>query len=267
MSAPSGGKKKLDRRMEAENVSQLKYMLELEQKRLREKTDVNLSLFIGVGGRIFTTSIPEELNPDQYRLLSTFKSNLSNLCKKLKGEDLEVSLERWKSGMAIVAAVGDNAFLASLLTKRANIDEMGPILEEIMTAATVLKHIFEEKSFKDEDMEDYPEDVKEELHQLSRQFFVDRFEHTRQYKKNMEILEFIKEKIQKTVGVGSVEEMTSVTFNKMGTSAPYMEDDMWPDFLDMIVEDHLKDTLGDIQAEEYKKQWRKELKKKLKGYL
>jgi len=253
--------------MEAENVSQLKYMLEMELGNLREKTDIDLALFIGVGGRIFATSIPDDLRPDQYRLLSTFKGNLSNLCSKLKGEDLEVSIERWKSGMAIVSAVGDSSFLASLLTQKSEISEMGSILDDVLDASTVLKHIFEQKDFTDESIDSYSENVQKELNRLSRQLFVERFTHTKSYKKNEEILEFMKEKIKKAVGVGQVDQIVSVTFNEMGTSAPYMQDDMWYDFLEKVIDDNIRSIVGDIQAEQYKKRWKKELEKKLKSFL
>ncbi len=253
--------------MEAENVSQLKYMLEMELKNLRERADIDLALFIGVGGRIFATSIPDDLKPDQYRLLSTFKSNMASLCSKLKGEDLEVSIERWKSGMAIVAAVGGNSFLASLLTKKSEISKMGNKLDEVMKATTVLKHIFEQRDFSENTIQSYPKDVQDELNRLTRQLFVDRFTHTKSYKKNEEILEFMKDKIRNAVGVGQLDQIVSVTFNEMGTSAPYMEDDMWYDFLEKVVDEHLRSVVGDIQAERYKKQWKKELEKKLKTYL
>lgn len=267
MTPPPSRKKKLDRRMEAETVSQLKYMLEMELGNLRDRAGIDLALFIGVGGRIFATSIPDELRPDQYRLLSTFKGNLTNLCSKLKGEDLEVSIERWKSGMAIVAAVGGNSFLASLLTKKSEISEMDNILDEVVKATTVLKHIFEQKDFNEDSIKDYPEDIQEELNNLSRQLFVERFTHTKSYKKNEEILEFMKDKIRGAVGVGQLDQIVSVTFNKMGTSAPYMEEDMWYDFLDNAIDEHIRPMVGDIQAEQYKKQWKKELEEKLKSYL
>ncbi len=264
---PPSKKKKLDRRMEAETVSQLKYMLEMELTNLRDRAGIDLTLFIGVGGRIFATSIPEELRPDQYRLLSTFKGNLTNLCSKLKGEDLEISIERWKSGMAIVAAVGDNSFLASLLSEKSEISEMGSILDEVVKATDVLKHIFEQKDFDEDTINEYPEDVQKELNRLSRQLFVERFTHTKSYKKNEEILEFMKDKIRKAVGVGQLEQIVSVTFNKMGTSAPYMEEDMWYDFLDTVIDEHIRPIVGDIQAEQYKKKWKKELDEKMKSFL
>lgn len=267
VSPPTGNKKKLDRRMEAENVSQLKYLLEMELGSLRERAGIDLTLFIGVGGRIFATSIPDNLRPDQYRLLNTFKGNLSHLCSKLKGEDLEISIERWKSGMAIVAAVGGNSFLASLLTEKSEISEMGDILDEVVEATTVLKHIFEQKDFSEETIKSYPENVQNELNRLTRQLFVERFTHTKSYKKNEEILTFMKDKIKKAVGIGQLDQIISVTFNEMGTSAPYMDDDMWYDFLEKVIDDHLRSVVGDIQAEQYKKQWKKELEKELKSYL
>ncbi len=260
-------KKELDRRMEAENVSQLKYMLEMELDRLRDRTDIDINLFIGIDGRIFSSSIPAELEPEQYRLLSTFKSNLSHLCGKLKGEDMEISLERWKNGMGIVAAVGENAFLSSIMSKKSEIKETSALIEEVLVATQVLDHIFEQRPMTEEVLSEYPEAVREELQKLSRQLFVERFKHTRSYQKNMKILEFIKNKLEKTIGVGQVDQIVSVTFNKLGTSAPYMDDETWFKFLDMVVEDNLRDIIGDVQAEEYNKLWKMELERKLKKYL
>lgn len=260
-------KKELDRRMEAENVSQLKYMLELELDALRERTDIDINMFLGVDGRIFSSSIPDNLSSQQYRLLSTFKSNLPHLCSKLKGEDLEISIEQWKGGMAIVAAVGDNAFLASLLSKRGDIHKMGDLIEDVVDSTKVLHHIFEQRPMTEEALSKLPDNVRKELTDLSRQLFVERFQHTRGYKKNIKALEFVKNKIKNSIGIGQMDQIISVTFNELGTTAPYMEDDMWLTFIDMVVDNHLRALLGDIQAEEYKKLWKMELQSKLKKYL
>ncbi len=260
-------RKELDRRMEAENVSQLKYMLEMVLYNLRERTDIDLNLFMGVDGRIFASSIPDDLTPPQYSLLSTFRSNLPNLCGKLKVEDLEISLERWKGGTAIVASVGENAFLSSLMLSSGNLTDMGPLIEDVVNTTIVLNHIFGQKPMSEEILSTYPDTVQDELKKLTRQLFVERFKHTRQYKKNMKVLEFIKDKIKKSIGVGQVEQIVSVTFNELGTSAPYMDDESWQLFLDKVVDNHLRKIIGDIQAEEYKKLWKMELDRKMKKFL
>ncbi|MGM0509699.1 MAG: hypothetical protein ACQESD_01035 [Thermoplasmatota archaeon] len=260
-------KKELDRRMEAESVSQLKYMLEIELGRLRDRSDIDMILFMGTGGRIFSSSIPEDLTPTQYRLLNTFKSNIPYLAGKLKGENLDISVERWDEGMAIVVSVGEYAFIASILSKKSSLGDMGSLLEDVVNTSQVIKHIFEQKPLDEESLSQYSEEVKDELNKLSRQLFVDRFKHTRKYKKNMKILDFIKSKIEKTIGVGSVDQAVSMTFNQLGTSAPYMDEQMWYKFLDKIVDEHVRGMIGDIQAEEYKRQWRTELEQKLKSFL
>lgn len=253
--------------MEAENVSQLKYMLEMELDRLRDRTKIDLTLFLGLDGRIFSSSIPEELTSEQYTLLSIFKSNLPHLCGKLQGENLELSIEQWQEGMAIVAAVGENSFLSCLLANQFDIGKMDPLVEDIINSTEVLNHIFQQKPLTEEALEPYPEKVRDELEKLSRQLFVERFKHTRKYQKNMKILEFIENKLENTVGVGQVDEIVSVTFNELGTSAPYMDDDMWNKFLEKVIDEHLRDLVGDVQAEEYKRLWKMELKRRLKKYL
>lgn len=167
----------------------------------------------------------------------------------------------------IVAAVGENAFLSSIMSKKSEIKETSALIEEVLVATQVLDHIFEQRPMTEEVLSEYPEAVREELQKLSRQLFVERFKHTRSYQKNMKILEFIKNKLEKTIGVGQVDQIVSVTFNKLGTSAPYMDDETWFKFLDMVVEDNLRDIIGDVQAEEYNKLWKMELERKLKKYL
>ncbi|MGC9061028.1 MAG: hypothetical protein ACP5JR_07365, partial [Thermoplasmata archaeon] len=116
-------------------------------------------------------------------------------------------------------------------------------------------------------VEKLPEEIKNEIKQLTRQLFVERFEQTRQYKKNMEILGLIKEKLAGVVGVGAVNEIIELTFNEMGTSAPYMNDALWIAFLERLIKEHVKRLNGEIVAEECYKTWIPEIERKLRMFV
>ena len=60
----------MEKTMEAQDVGMLKYLLETELSRLKEETMIDLALFMGVDGRIFSSYIPFNLDSDQYYLLN-----------------------------------------------------------------------------------------------------------------------------------------------------------------------------------------------------
>src|SRR6266566_664919 len=53
----------VDKTMGADTVGHLKHLLETELKRAREENDLDIAMFSGVDGRIFSSSIPNQLDP------------------------------------------------------------------------------------------------------------------------------------------------------------------------------------------------------------
>src|SRR6266566_2869509 len=74
----------VDKTMGAETVGHLKHLLETELKRAREENDLNIAMFLGVDGRIFSSSIPNRLDPRQYRILFVEKFGETKEFKKNK---------------------------------------------------------------------------------------------------------------------------------------------------------------------------------------
>lgn len=259
--------KKMEKTLEAETVALLKHMLETELKRLCKEGNIDIVLFMGIDGRIFASNIPPNLSAPQFHLLNLIKSNLPYLCGQLRSENLQVSVQQYKEGTIIISGVGENAFLASLLTSKVDITKVESLIKAILKASTVLNHIFELRPITERTLARYPEDVAQELKKLSRLLFVERFEQTREYKRNMEIYNFIKKKLEPIVGIGALEEVLTLTFNELGTSAPYMNDKLWLMFTDKVIKDHIKQLRGDMTADECYKTWIPELEKKLKSFL
>jgi hypothetical protein len=79
-------KKKIDKRMEAKTVVQLKHMFEMELKRIKEDNGIAILMFVGIDGRVFASIIPPILDPVQFRFLNLVKSNLTHVCSLLQGE-------------------------------------------------------------------------------------------------------------------------------------------------------------------------------------
>ena len=198
--------------MEAQDVGMLKYLLDTELLRLKEEAKVDLALFMGVDGRIFASHIPFDLDEEQYYLLTLVHGNLPHLCAQLRSQNMQLSVQQYKEGLIVISGIGDSAFLACLITKKHNLSEIESQIAPINKSAAVLKHIFEMRPLKGEELSNYPADVADELNKLSRLLFKERFTYTKEYKKNVDILEIIKAKLASVLGgKGAVNEVITMT--------------------------------------------------------
>jgi hypothetical protein len=259
--------KKMDKTLEAENISLLKHLLTIELRRLCEENNIDIVFFMGVDGRIFSSYIPQQLTPTQFHLMNLIKINIPHICGQLATENMKVSVQQFKEGSIIISGVGDNAFLVSIIGKNVQVSQIRDTMDSVTTAGAVLKHILEVKPISEEAMSDYPEEVSAELKKLSRLLFKEKFEHTKEYRRNVEILNFLKKKIQEVVGVGVVDEIVTLVLNELGTAPAYMNDKQWRDFLDKVINEHIRDRCGEIITDEVQKTWVPELERKLKSFV
>ncbi len=260
-----GKEKQLFRTMEAEDVTLLRYLLDLSLRRLSEDGGIDIILLIGVDGRIFASVVPDELDSNQYKLLNLVKTNLYHICSQLMQKNLKVTYESYPEGRVIISGVGDSAFMAMISTSEAeNLENLFGILDKW---SVIVNHIFQIKPLRGPAVESYDESIQKELKDLSRKLFVERFAYTKKYRKNMSILEFIKKKLSEIVGVGMVNEIITLTFNELGTTAPYMTDDLWSMFIERVINEYIRKYRGDIVADECYRAWIPELQQKLKTFI
>jgi len=164
----------LDKTLEAQDVGMLKYLLDTELHRLKDEAKIDLALFMGIDGRIFASYIPIDLDTEQYYLLNLVHSNLPHICAQLRSENLKISVQQFNEGIIVISGIGDAAFLASLITKKREISEIEAQLKPILKSTAVLKHIFEQRPLKSDELSNYPDDVVEELQKLSKLLFCGR---------------------------------------------------------------------------------------------
>jgi predicted regulator of Ras-like GTPase activity (Roadblock/LC7/MglB family) len=260
-------KKKMDKTLEAENITLLKHLLGIELRRLCSGNDIDLAFFMGVDGRTFSSHIPEQLTPMQFYLMNLMKNNIKHICGQLESENMKVSIQQYKKGTILISGVGDNAFLVSIIERDIDISQIHEIIDAVLTGSAVLKHILEVKPINEQTISAYPKEVGDELKKLSRLLFKEQFEHTRDYKKNIEILNFLKNKIQSVVGVGAVDEIVTLVLNELGTAPAYMNDNLWITFIDKVIQEHIEKLRGDIVADECRKAWVPEVERKLKSFV
>jgi len=259
--------KKLDKTLEAKTATNLKTILDMELSRLQGDADLDMLLFVGVDGRIFASLIPTDLNITQFRILNLVKSNLESICSQLKNENLLSAFQEYKEGAVTISGVGDNAFTVGMVARTVTTDARALILSKVSRSSVVLKHLFDQKPITDEALAGYPDEIKAILKGHSRQLFVESFDQTRGYKKNMKIKNWLETKLASIVGVGNVDEVMTVTFNELGSSAPYMTDHDWIKFLETVVNSHIRRLNGDIVADECYRSWLPELDQKLKSFV
>src|SRR5438552_16737816 len=100
----------VDKTMGADTVGHLKLLLETELKRAREESNLHIAIFLGVDGRIFSSSIPNQLDPREYRLLNLLKGSLAHICNQLSGQNTLPSVHQLDAGAATISAVTARAF-------------------------------------------------------------------------------------------------------------------------------------------------------------
>lgn len=261
------GHGKVDKRMEAETASLLKHMLELELRELGKAVKADILMLFGVDGRIFSTRIPNDLNPVQYRFLSLIKANLPDMCSELARENLIFSIKRYEDGTLITSAVGPKTFVITIFDRTIEITDLDPILKRILMGSQVIRHLFEQRAMTEAALADYDDSVREELGKLSRKLFVERFEHTREYKRNIELEAWVRKKVAEVVNVGQVDEIMVLSFNEMGTKAPFMKKAQWRQLLENITQVHIKNAAGEIVSDEAYQRWLPELEQLLKRFL
>lgn len=258
----------MEKTMEARDVGMLKYLLDTELSRLNEETGIDVALFMGVDGRTFSSYIPIDLDAEQYYLLTLVHGNLPHVCAQLRQENMKLSIQQYDEGIIVISGIGENAFLACLMSKKRNISDIEGQLKPIIRSSAVLKHLFEMRPLKTEDLAGYSEDVIEELSKLSRLLFKERFTYTKEYKKNVEILEMIKTKLASVLGgKGAVNEVVTMTFNEMGMQVGMMKKQDWMVFLEKVIDDHITRLGSDIVAEECRRTWVPEIQAKLKSFV
>jgi len=256
----------VDKTMGAETVGHLKHLLETELKRAREENDLDIAMFSGVDGRIFSSSIPNQLDPREYRLLNLLKGNLAHICSQLSGQNMMMSVQQFEAGTIIISGVGDRAFLVFLTTKPVEITKMQGVLANVVKTSIVVRHLYESRPITPEVLASYDEAVAGELKRLTRILFVEKFGETKEFKKNKEIAQYLQSKLGGLVGPGHLQEIVTMAYNEVGTTAPYMTPAHWERFLTILV-DRLRDLEGDAVAAKAEKEWRARLKQVLSSFV
>src|SRR5437660_1742425 len=256
----------VDKTMGADTVGHLKLLLETELKRAREESNLDIAMFLGVDGRIFSSSIPNQLAPREYRLLNLLKGSLAHICNQLSGQNMMMSVQQFEAGTIIISGVGDRAFLVFLTSKPVEITKMQTVLANVVKTSIVVRHLFESKPITPEVLASYDEAVAGELKRLTRILFVEKFGETKEFKKNKEIAQYLQSKLGPLVGPGPLQEIVTMAYNEVGTTAPYMTSAHWERFLTILL-DRLREIEGDSVAAKAEKEWRAHLKQILSSFV
>lgn len=256
----------VDKTMGADTAGHLKHMLETALRRAREESDLDIAMFLGVDGRIFASSIPNELDPREYRLLNLLKNNLGHICNQLSGQNMMMSVQQFELGTVIISGVGDRAFLVFLTTRAVEITKMQGILSSVVRTSIVVRHLFESKPITPEVISRYDEAVGGELKRLARILFKEKFEETKEFRKNKEVEAYLRARLAPLVGPGPLEEILTLAFNEVGTSTAFMTSAHWERVLEIVVE-RVRELNGDAVADKVNREWRTHLRSVLMSFV
>ena len=99
----------LKKTLEAKDVGLLKHMLAMELERLAERAELDIIMFLGVDGRMFSSFVPTQLNSQQYNMLSLIKNSIPDICSQLRRENIKKSMVQYAQGNMFISGVGSNA--------------------------------------------------------------------------------------------------------------------------------------------------------------
>ncbi|WP_342305237.1 hypothetical protein [Methanolobus sp. ZRKC5] len=246
-----------------EDVSLLKFALVAQLKRTHQSSDVDVLLFAGADGKIYASYIPESIGPKIFELTNLITHNLLHVSQQL-AMGLKQSVIEYDFGTVIFSSVGRGALLISLFTGKVDLSEN---MDKIDIAKSVMQHIFEQRPMTAEQLATYPEEVAAELRILSKIVFNEMYTQSSEYKKNMQILADIKEKITGVMGRGEVEQVLAMAFNEIASSPKWMTEDLWPLLVEMIINDQIRPLHGDYVADICEAEWIPDINHKLESFV
>src|SRR5205807_1515558 len=179
--------------------------------------------------------------PDPLQFVRVEAGRLDALCGPGRQDD------GGRHGRPPEALARDRAFLVFLTSKRVEITKMQTVVANIVKTSIVVRHLFESKPITPEVLASYDEAVAGELKRLTRILFVEKFGETKEFKKNKEIAQYLQSKLGPLVGPGPLQEIVTMAYNEVGTTAPYMTSAHWERFLTILL-DRLREIEGDSVA-------------------
>jgi len=256
----------LDKTMGAETAGHLQLMIDTAIRRATLENRFGLGMFLGVDGRIFSSAIPDELDPQEYRLLNLVKTNLGHICHQLRLENMLMSIQKFEAGTVVICGVGERAFLVFLTTMPIEVTQMDTVLGSVLRTSIVVRHIFESRPITPEILSEYDEPVGAELKRLTRIVFLEKFKESREVRKNRELEAWLKSKLSPLVGPGPLSEMLTMAYNEVGTSVAFMTPSHWDRLLTIVLE-RLRELQGDTVAEKAEREWRGHFRQVLASFV
>lgn len=256
----------VDKTMGAETAGHLQLMIDTALRHSTEENRFGLGMFLSVDGRIFASAIPDVLDPAEYRLLNLVKTNLGHICNQLRLQNMLMSIQRFEAGTVIICGVGERAFLVFLTTLPVEITQMDTVLSNVLRTSIVIRHLFESRPITPEVLRAYDEPVGAELKRLTRIVFVQKFDESREVRKNRELETWLRGKLAPLVGPGPLAEILTMAYNEVGTSAAFMTPSHWERLLTIVI-GRVRELQGDTVAERAEREWRAHVRQVLASFV
>lgn len=253
--------------LEAQDVRLLKQVIQLELDAVRSDTALDIVLLMGAGGRIFASSMEAALGAREFALMERVKAQVPALAAALQRQRMRLQLQSFEEGSVVLAEVGRGSFLVALRAEGPSVASMDPVVGRLEVACQVLDHLVKEKGFSDEEVRALPEPVRKELKALSYRLFREAYDTTETARKNRQVAVFLRERIRDRLGAGLVDEVMGVTYNELGVTERFMNDQLWQRFIESVVEKHVRRAAGDIVADVCAKTWSRDVQRMVESFV
>jgi len=235
------------RRVTFEDVAVLKHALDTELEILSDKSDVKVSILVGLNGQVLASCVPHDLDSGLFRLLSLVRANIPFLRREITLGGIQQSITRYEMGNVVVTRVGKGELLLAVLPKDHSITGNLPA---IYRSAQILSHISIQKPLTEAELETYGEDVASELAELTGRLYaeLEAVGTVGEKKKNEEILKRFGAMLDTVVGVAESEMMMVTALNQLGIQTKEVTPAQWRQLV-ALIRDAVEAKAGRYYAE------------------
>lgn len=221
------------REVSFEDVAILKHALDAELRLLSDKSNVAVSVLAGLNGQVLASYVPHDLPNELFRLLSLVLSQVPRIRQEIVVGQIEQSVSRYATGNVVITRVGHGELLMTALAKS---DSVTGNLPQIFTSVQVLSHISSQRAITSQELDAYPQDVRDELSELTQRLYgeLEAKGTLGELKKNEEVLARFEGALGQIVGKAESEMIMAARVAQMGIRARRVSPLQWRELIQGI---------------------------------
>ncbi|MFQ6071119.1 MAG: hypothetical protein ACE5KT_00245 [Methanosarcinales archaeon] len=175
-----------------EDIALIKYGINHSLNRLCKNSDVQYAVLMSKDGRMLSSYTLDAMDAKMFKGLERGKSHLRYLASEFNA-GLKLSLLQYEDKNIVFSGVGDTEVLIALLNPESDLTIN---FKKINITSKVLQHIIKKKPISDAVLNEYKEDVAQELKVIAKSIEMQVWKKTGTYAEDMRIYNQLEKKLE-----------------------------------------------------------------------